>query len=183
MGKTFFRAADDVTEILEEVKSKYHSELHNYKVRFGILMVLSHKEGVPALTFKGHPAAATVHVVSLKDRVVKNYDVEILIDADHWKSSNEMQKRALLDHELSHVKLKKRKAKGDDDDAEEGKEIVDEDDLGRPKIKMVHGDYDMGDGFLHIIRRYGDNSQELRNFKDVTNIITNIDTEDEQEAE
>jgi hypothetical protein len=181
MGKTFFKAAADVTETLEEVKSKYHKELHDYKVRFGVLMVMSHKEGVPALTFKGHPAAATVHVVSLKDRVVKNYDVEILIDADHWKASNDMQKRALLDHELSHVTLKKRKAKGDDDGAEEGREIVDEDDLGRPKIKMVHGDYDVGDGFLHIIRRYGDNSIELKNFKDLTNIITHIDQDDESE--
>lgn len=181
MGKTFFRASVDVTNLMDEVKSKYHGEIHNYGVKIGVLMVLSHKEGVPALTHKGHPAAATVHIVSLKDRVIKQYDVEMLIDADYWKSCSDESKRALLDHELSHIALKKRKVKGKkNEDGEEGQMVVDEDDLGRPKIKMVHGDYDIGDGFLNIIKRYGDSSIELKNWKTLNNIISNIDKEDEQ---
>lgn len=180
MGKTFFRAAQDVADLLDEVKLKYHAELHNYGVKFGILMVMSHKEGTPALTHRGNPAAATVHVVSMKDRVSKNYDVELLIDADHWKNSNIESKRALLDHELSHVTLKKKTIKNEkDQDGQVGQTIVEEDDLGRPKIKLVHGDYDIGDGFLNVIRRYGDNSIELQNWKSLNIILSNIDAEEE----
>lgn len=182
MGKTFFRAAQDVTDLLEEVKLKYHAELHNYGVKFGILMVMSHKEGVHALTHRGNPAVATVHVVSMKDRVSKQYDVEMLIDADHWKNSNMESKKALLDHELSHVTLKKRTIKNDkDEDGEVGQTVVDEDDLGRPKIKLVHGDYDIGDGFLSIIKRYGEDSIELKNWKSLNIIISNLDNEDGSE--
>ena len=132
---------DQILELLAEVMREHHRPLAEYGVEVGVLFA-SNSEG-PALVSRGVPCAATIKVVSLKDRVTKHYDAELVIDLRWWDDARQPHRRALLDHELSHLKLAK---------VEMGE--CTRDDLGRPKLKTVPGDLNPPDAFLEVIERH-----------------------------
>src|SRR5262249_5260095 len=98
-----------------------------------------------------------VKPVPLKDRLTKGYDAELLIDEDKWKDLSKDQQAALLDHELTHLRLVMT------EDEETGKEKVQEDDIGRPKLRTVKGDWNVGGGFAAVVARHGENAIEFVN--------------------
>lgn len=183
MGKIYFKADETVYELMNEVKDLYHKDLKDCGAKIGIIMVAD--PGKHALYFRGGPAAATVRVVALRDRITKQYDAEITIEAENWKNLKETSKRALLDHELSHIVVKKVKVKKNnkrrDDDEESPEERLEEheqqnmeieyDDIGRPKLGIRKADYEAGDGFFSIIERYGTEALEYKNFQNLSNMI------------
>jgi len=102
---TYRRADDDVTALLQRVMREYHPDLHEAGVHVGV--VVAHNPAGDAVKHGGDPAFATITVVSPKDRVSKAHDAELLLDGDKWADLREGQRVALLDHELSHLRLKK----------------------------------------------------------------------------
>jgi len=157
VGTAYWKGDEQVTQLIDTVINKYHSELAKAKVRIGALMAFNDKAS--PVKHGGYPAYATVRIISLKDRVTKDHDVEMCIDSEAWKQFTHAQRIALIDHELSHIKCKKRKVKGPDGKPVDTDEIM-FDDLSRPLIKLVKADWNVGDGFADVVSRHKEASVE-----------------------
>lgn len=176
MPTTYEAAPQEVKDMLADVMKRYHPKLAEVGARVGVIIARNY-EGVP-VKHGGYPAAANIKVVSLKDRVEKQYEAEMLIDGHWWDESRKEHRVALLDHELSHIEPV--------EDEEEGGWKMD--DLGRPKLKSVLGDWNGGDGFKAVVERHKDFSVEVANFVKVEAKITAAKAglpfpEDEEEGE
>jgi hypothetical protein len=162
MPTSFGMADRSVQIMLADICKQHHQPLDEAEVIFGIIMA-SNEDG-PAVKAGGYPAAATVKIVPLKDRLAKKYDVEIMIDYSVWDSLSHTSREALLDHELSHVQLAKFDWYVEKGDPEQRMQIrCDRDDLGRPKCKLRPADWNAGDGFLAVVERYGESAIEIQN--------------------
>lgn len=155
MPTTYEAAPKEVHELLKKVMKQYHPLLVKQEVRVGIIFAANEDGG--AVKHGGYPCAAKIGIVSLKDRVEKNYEAELLIDHEWWKQSQVKHKEALLDHELSHIEPKFNDKMG----------TYEKDDLGRPKLISVLGDWNGGDGFAKIVERHGEFAAEVINLKKV----------------
>lgn len=165
MPTTFQLADTDVTDELATVMQKWHPRLHVAEVRVGVLFALN--PSGPAVKHGGYPVLASIKIVSLKDRVTKGYDAELLIDDREWHDLRAKQRPATLDHELMHIDLRKwwespvPDKKGNPTD--EMQLHFESDDLSRPKLKSVKGDWSAGDGFAVVCRRHGLDAIEYEN--------------------
>jgi len=83
--------------------------------------------------------------------------VEIIIDGDKWSLLDAERQVAILDHELCHLEL------------QTDYSGTKRDDLGRPRLKMVHHDHQYG-WFDAVVRRHGKASIEA---EQVTAFIDN----------
>lgn len=171
-----FALADLATRLAVDAAMRKHCpRLAEADVAVGVIFASSDKEDVPALQRKGAKVAATMQVVSLKDRVLKRVDAQMVINKQAWDELSEKGRRALAHHELLHIDLAEWKyvtvlgADGRPQQVVDEKtgEVVtksvlefERDDLGRPKLKSVHGDIDIGDGFEECVREYGEESLE-----------------------
>jgi hypothetical protein len=183
MPTTFNPADDDVSALLLRVMKHWHSTLHTAGVKIGILMAYN-PEG-HAVTHGGYRALAKIKVVSARDRVRKNIEAEIEIDESLWRDLKQEQRIALLDHELSHIKLiplspeQLRAAQAYSATANWWKI----DDHGRPKLKTVKGDWNVGDGFKAVVMRHGENAIELQNIVEAEARVQVFCKEGEEERE
>lgn len=143
--KTYSRAPHEVNNRVIDLVNRYHPELKKLAVTFDLLFVHGDE---PALTLHGCPCYAIVKAVPLKDRVKGGADAEILIDADKYSRMPDQTKDALLDHELYHLEIKK-----------DGEQVVQYDDLHRPKLKLRKHDREFG-WFDEMVRRHGQYSIE-----------------------
>jgi hypothetical protein len=171
MSGTFYSVADDATLILlAEVKRKWHRSLHDADVRVGVLFA-ANENGDP-IKAGGYPALAQIKIVSLKDRLTKEFDAELLIDLAEWDDLSHAEREALIDHELTHLVLaessyrQERDANGHtipDPVTGEPKEVIQfkVDDLNRPKLKIRKGDFNLGDGFDSVIKRHRTSALEF----------------------
>ena len=72
---------------------------------------------------------------------------------------------ALLDHELCHIdtidvpEKQLKELRGDDPNAVSWKT----DDIGRPRLRSVPGNWNTGDGFTQVVARHGVHAIEYRN--------------------
>lgn len=159
MATTYQQAEGDVLKVLNEAIEKWHQPLKEAGVEIGVLMATN--EAGAAVKHGGYPAFATVKIVSLKDRVLKKCDAEILIDQYEWDQMKPQHRLAVVDHELTHIELAK----------EPLSSRIILDDLGRPKLKTRKGDWNGGDGFAEIVERHGDYSAEVENSRRVAAMI------------
>jgi hypothetical protein len=186
----YWKADEEVMRKLALAMGQWHHDLANAKANIGVIMAANPKDG-PAVSHSGYPALASIKVVPLKDRITKGYDAEMLIDASFWKTTNDETKMALLDHELSHLEVKKPKERKadkkkpkheEDDDAEDEPIIAGQsflvDDIGRPVLKLKKGDWNIGDGFADVVRRHGVNAIERVNIKNAEDTIAAIEKGD-----
>lgn len=150
----------DVTELLDRAMREFHPDLAEHGVRVGVLMAASDTDA-PAVKAHGYAAVASVRVVPLKDRLTKGYDAELVLDRDHWLRINARRKLALLDHELTHLEVKRRAVKMPKGYQGDPVTVVDTDDLGRPKLRTRKGDVCAGDGFKEVVARHGDDADEF----------------------
>jgi len=153
--KTYTKANAGVREFVDAVMEEYHPELHGANVRIGILMVQPsvNDKGQPtgpAISFHGHSATACIKIASTKDRTIHEYDAIMQIDEERWTFMPEEQRTALIDHELSHLKL----------EYEGGNVVKTHDDL-RPVLKSQPDDF-MLTGFHHVIERHGKHALEAQ---------------------
>jgi hypothetical protein len=158
MPTTYEKANAEVLQLLADVIGQCHQDLEEVDANVCVLMATAAKDDkgkalAPAVKLHGVACAATVRIVSYKDRVAGREDAEILIDADLWEEASDPERVALLDHELHHLEVQR------DDDGHPKS-----DDCGRPKLKMRHHDHDFG-WFDAIARRHGDASYEVKQAK------------------
>lgn len=173
MPTTFALADEEAHERVARMMALYHPMLRDAGVLVGILFASA--EGGPSIRVKGAAVAATMQVVSLKDRVLKKVDAQMVIAREAWQARTATERNALCDHELSHLRLKNAqywtllgsdgKPRRGPNGEETGEQELrfDLDDLGRPKLVTVPGDVDVGDGFEAVIRRWGPSAGEYRN--------------------
>ena len=153
---TYKRADSNVMELIDQMKTQYHSELDNLEVTVDCLLAYGTRNEAgfltsPAITKNGVQCDAIVRITSLKDRVKGMADVEMLIDGDQIDDWNQEELGAIIDHELTHVAL-----------ATDNEGNPKSDDIGRPKLKMIQHDYEFG-FFNSVARRHGHASAECRN--------------------
>lgn len=159
MATTYAIAEPSAVALLNHALS-WHVSLRECNAKFGLLT--AHNPDGPAVKHGGYPAAACVRVVPLKDRLTKGYDAEILLDGDYIDGISEARLLAILDHELSHFARVPNKPKA----IKRGELPWKMDDLGRPKLRLVKADRNVGDMFLNVIERHGDDAQEFANLRD-----------------
>ena len=95
-----------------------------------------------AITKGGMKCLGLCRKIPLKDRALGRGDAEITLDGDWWGGATTEEARALLDHELTHLR------------------VMDEnDDLGRPILKLRKHDFEVG-WFGIVAKRHGSASQE-----------------------
>ena len=155
MGAIYEKAGPEVMKVIKAVLRQHHRELAEVEVKVGVLMATAGKDEqgrplAPAVKLHGVECAATVKVVSYKDRVAGKDDAEIIIDADKWAERSDPERVALVDHELNHLEVQR---------DEEGNPKSD--DAGRPKLKSRPHDRDFG-WFDIIAARHGAASYEVQ---------------------
>lgn len=171
MGKIYTDCSEEVEPLADEILSQYHGEIAELDPDIGYFFVeydsdtkeaaaKKRRELPPVLKLHGVACAATIKVNSYKDRVQGKPDVTVTINREAWEEYTDEQRRALLDHELTHLipKLDKN-----------GGPVAD--DLGRPEFKMRPHDYDLS-GFGSVIRRHGKAAIEV---KATVNFLTSED--------
>jgi hypothetical protein len=136
-----------VTDLINQIIEETYPDLKEGQVTVDAMFAFNDK-GHPVKA-GGYPALAMIKITPLKNRVKKMSDAEITIDAEAYDSMSEPQRKALLDHELCHLIVRRDK---------EGTII--RDDADRPKLKMRRHDYQMG-WFKEIAVRHGVNSPEV----------------------
>lgn len=149
MGTTYEKAGKDVLGMIEQQMKKHHAALYGMHVKIGCLMA-SNAEGDP-VKVNGYPGYAKVKVVGHKDRAHGVADAEIIIDAGQWDALSPEQQASIIDHELTHLELKRDKAGNPQTD-----------DQGRPKLKMRLHDWQLG-GFAEVVQRHGKESIDALN--------------------
>lgn len=135
----------DAPSMVKELIKTVHTELAEAEVKVAVLSVLpsgsSDKKQTPAIKHQGYPAIALIKINSVRDRAEGKADATILVDAKKWEEMTETQRRAVIDHELTHLQVVR------DDQGH-----VESDDQGRPKLKMRLHDWQIG-GFAEVANR------------------------------
>lgn len=187
MASIYMKADANIHSLVDHAISSWHPDLAKTKVKVGVLFVLAARESQPPLKENGHHVEGTVKIVPLKDRVTKDFDVEMLLDGDEWTAGKSEHHLALVDHLLSRLevrrpKKKKKKSKGSEGAVhgsdEERKDHEEQefltDDIGRPIIKLRKGDWNAGIGFRDVVDRHGGFSVEKRNLDKAQIIIDGV---------
>lgn len=157
---TYSECDHDVRELLQQLMEKYHKPLADAEVQVDLVFAYAttdengDKLG-PALKKNGLRAAAIAKNIGLKERTKGCGDCEISIDGDEWPTYTLKQKKALLDHELTHFELKIDKHG-----------LVVRDDLERPKIRIRPHDREVG-WFDAVVNRHGREAFEFSHFNDI----------------
>ena len=153
MSSTYERAPGSIRAQAQELIDKYHSRLNDAGVKIDYLFARAARDdnGDPvgsAIPEKsGFACPAYCRKLTMKDRCIRGFDVEIVLDGDEWGNWDKEYQDALLDHELTHIAV--------------GKGV---DDCGRPNIKMRDHDWELG-VFDEVARRHGEHSFEMREMR------------------
>lgn len=156
MAVTFVKADQDVHDHLARVREEHHEDLCDPKVTVDILMTQEvDGEGNEYATLKhrGHAALAVIKKTSLKERTLGHADALLIIDSVRWGELKERERTALLDHEITHLQVKR----NEDGEAEL-------DDARRPKLKLRLHDWELG-GFTAVARRHGAHAPEVQSVR------------------
>jgi hypothetical protein len=160
MGTLYRMAEAEESLLVQTATERWHALLRDAKARVGV--VFAHNPEGGAVKHGGYNAAATIKPLALKERVIKGYDAEMLIDEDHWDSMDERGRLALIDHELSHIQpIPKTDAELKKDPSTPWRL----DDIGRPRLRSRKGDWNAGDGFKEVVERHGENAAEFTNLR------------------
>jgi hypothetical protein len=145
MSKKYEVCPDSVQGLCRKIMEESHNLLMEFCVQVICLFVSDEdKNGKPkpALKLHGRPCYATVRKVSDRDRAAGMPNAVISIDKHCWYSLGENKRAALLDHELTHLR------------------VDDVDDEGRPVLAMRHYDWELY-GFSEVVKRHGIDAVEL----------------------
>ena len=169
MPTTLEKCDEAIRELMNELIEDHYPDLREAEAKIELLAARNPKG--PPVKLHGYPCAATVKVNSYKDRVEGKDDATITIDIEAWETTPDDRRRALLDHELYHLLVKRktrkrgrRRRRGGSEDldpvAEAEVGTIARDDLGRPVLKVRLHDLVVG-GFTEIIKRHKDAALEV----------------------
>jgi hypothetical protein len=163
---TTFHDADALTSaLLAEVMRAYHPRLVEVELRVGILMAESDDPETPAIKSGGYAVLYTCKPESVYERAKWGRDAVLKIDRRGWDDLEDDQREAAIDQALS--RLDRVDLKGDELRAaiEDNAPRWKTDDRGRPKLRTVPGDFNVGDAFNAVIARHGLAAIEYRNIE------------------
>jgi len=178
MAKTFRKSNSDMRDLVNQVMKLYHKELIEFEIEIDLIDAYDSGGGA-AVVHHGLPAFAVVRSIPLKDRVMGRGDVEITFDALRVSRMSERQKKALIDHELTHLEFKLNK---------DGEKTVD--DIGRYLFKMKPHDREFG-WFESVAMRWGKDSVESAQAREMVDdeffkkyfLLENLTDEEKQGTE
>ncbi len=142
MPRTFERVTPDsghkIYDRMLAIRDRYHGPLKEVGVVIDLLLAHAarDKNDDPtgaAVKHGGYPAAATIRIVSLKDRVAGLGDAQLIVDGDRWGEWTDAELDATLDDKLTQLEIVI-----DKDGA------VVRDDVNRPKLKIRLYDVQIG---------------------------------------
>jgi hypothetical protein len=145
---TYDTPPSEVLDTINSTMEQHHEELHSAGVTVDAIIAFNDK-GENPIKHGGYPALAYIKITSLKNRIKGMADAEITIDGDAYNAMNDLQRIALIDHELHHLIV-----------ARDKEESIKFDDANRPKLKIRKHDYQMG-WFRDIALRHKENSPEI----------------------
>jgi len=153
MSAVYQRCDDSVSAMAMQLINQFHPELKEAGVTIDFVFAFaptddSGERTGPALTKNGVRALGLCRVIGPKDRALGRRDAEIALDADEWGDMTEAKQRALLDHELYHL-IVRREPHG----------AFKFDDQHRPLLKLRPHDIEFG-WFKAIADRHAEASQE-----------------------
>jgi hypothetical protein len=156
---TYRKAPAEIREQVAAVMDAYHGQLRDAGVMVDVLLArptfdVNDDPTGPAIRVHGYAAVACIRILSYKDRVVRGFDAEITLDADHWEIASGAEQVAVIDHELTHLELVTNDVGVVRDDAE------------RPKLRCRKHDRHFG-WFDIVARRHGEYSLEVRQAREM----------------
>lgn len=155
MPTTYQRADEVVADLAGQIIALYHTDLFDVKPKIDYVFAFRDPDAEePAIVVRGHRVMGQAKINNLKHRALGLGDAEILLDGDAWADMPDNRKRALLDHELEHLEVKRHKKTG---------EFL-YDDLQRPAMKLRDHDREFG-FFDNIAGRHGVDSFEIENLR------------------
>jgi hypothetical protein len=161
VATTYAFAEPPVMTLLTKAMRLWHPDLEEAEVRIGV-KTASNSTSAP-IKHGGYPALGKISIVSLKDRVSKKYEAELLIDAMDYSDLEAPMKLAFFDHELSHIDLIALPPNELKIAKQEKAPWWKLDDLGLPRLRSVKADLNVGDAFEAVIQRHGYAAVEWRN--------------------
>jgi hypothetical protein len=146
MATTYEKADRETARYVVEVAEEFHPRLEKAGVTLGVLFAS------PELKHRGMPAAATVKITGSKDRAAGLPDAIIILHREGWDELEEVERRALADHEAAHLLV-----------VTDGDGMVKRDENGRPRLKMRKHDAEIG-FFFDVVERHQEHAAESRQF-------------------
>jgi len=145
---TFVKANADVNRIISEVIADFYPDLVEAQARIGAVMAYPtlDEDGDstgPAMKRGGLAVMAKIKKNGEADRVDGKPDATITLDVEEWDELDEERQRALIDHELYHL-IVKRKSLG---------KTIKIDDGGRPLFDIRPHDWEIT-GFRVVAERH-----------------------------
>lgn len=154
--KTTYEVADKETaRYVTDVAYEIHPSLAEHGVTLAVLFA------GPELKHRGFPAAATVRITRVADRLAGMPDAVITIDRARWDGLDDAGRRALVDHEAAHLVV----------DVRDGE--VQYDEAGRPRLKMRRHDCEIG-FFFDVIERHGKDACESKQYLELSRKMTQL---------
>lgn len=141
--------APELRPLLTEVINAHHPHLPDLGVGVGVLMVwdtgtiVDGKPRAQALKHGGYFCAATIQKVPKKWAALLPFRALMIVDWFVWLRAGERRRRALLDHELTHLDV----VRPDTEDEE-------------PKVRLRSHDLQIG-GFKDVAARWGVDALEV----------------------
>lgn len=149
-----FLADPNTIKLMEEVRNAYHPHLLEAR----IVVMFFDKRRVNG----EHIVLGVAKKISEEDKILCHFDFKIILSAMDWGELEDIERRALLDHELSHCGVEyepiMEKVGGKDVPVKDqyGRIIpsdkIKRDDEGNPKWKLIPHDFE---NFYSIAERYG----------------------------
>jgi Putative phage metallopeptidase len=176
MPKTYEDAPVELTTTIIDARQMWHPVLDRCEVTASALLEADYDkdsgELCSSLVVGGYPAAAMVKITPLRDRALGVADAVIVVDARWWADHpDELERRALIDHELTHLEVCSDPAGRvtiDGDGELVGKPVSD--DRGRPKLRIRKHDFVIG-GFIEVARRHKQRAVEVQQVEMLQNSL------------
>lgn len=158
MASRYEKGSKETLAIVKELVKEFHKDLDTQEVKIDVLMAFAPENDAGekvgcAVRLHGYQANALTSIVNLKNRVKGCGDAEIILDGDMWDSLEEKQQRAILDHQLQFLVVRRNHT---------GEVLVDT--HGRPKLGMRKHDRQVG-WFDSVAKRHGEDSIEVQQAK------------------
>jgi len=151
MSNRYSVAPADVQKRVKKIAGKFHKGLVKGRARLDVLFVTPQEDddGAPIKQWGGVQVAKT-RIISQRDRGAGRGDAEILIDARCWDGLTPAQRDAVVDRQLSFLKVKT-------DD--EGNNVLD----GNDRVKLImQRPTRIFAWFDDVAKRHGENSVEVQ---------------------
>jgi hypothetical protein len=147
-------------EVIEKWESHEPIKAAGVKIDYVFAFAAKDNEGnytETPIKSRGFKVLGQVRTIKPKDRAQGRGDAEILLDGDHWGNIEDLERMAILDHELYHLEVVEK----------DGKPRLDF--LKRPVLRLKHHDHEFG-WFAEVAKRNGKHSVEQKVAKSLLDV-------------